>query len=452
MPTKFSQFPAAAALDGTETVPGLQAGANVQISVDSIAARSSGGGGTMSGATYAARLCALLEPDAIEALQRDAFTYNVGANTKYVLASWATKIGAAGRGEVRNPRQPLALKNSTLTGLQAGACAMILDPSIPVYADAWTTYYTRKLAIDNADVRTISIPANSQRAPFLPGAYGAIITQVTCFDLPWIVLRWGDTWGLNLADEISDSATQRVGNGLCLPVSKRVAGDVASGTVGAGLGSVSYVLLPSTWSVVPDPISANYTFRDDFMGAALDPGVWTIGQSTAGNVGIDTKYQWCKLFGNAAWSGNVLFRTAPEARGAGTAMVVDVATPSDDSSQGMGCVGWTLGGATANYSATRFAHGVNFGGAHGIQVYEDGVNRGLVGTGWSPHVVYRVRITLNADGSAKYEIQGGTQYPPVGGAAWTDITPATSASVNNTLYPGAAAYAGSGYISDVRVY
>lgn len=450
---KISELAAGSAPDGTELIEAVQAGNSVRLTTQQIANLGGGGGGTMPGAAYAARLCALLEPDAIEPLQKDTFSYAVGSSAKYVLASWQTAIGSSGRSEVRDPRAPMAVKDITITGTGAGSCAIVLDPSVPTYADAWTTYYARKLAIDTSSVKTIAITGASQHTPFLPGPYGAIITQVTTFDLAWIILRIANAYGPNLANEISDSATQRVGNTLCMPVSKRVAGEIESSSAGTGKGSVSYVLLPSTWSVVPDTVAASYVFRDDFMGAAIDTGVWTRGQSTVGNVEIDTNYQWCKLFGNGSWGGDALYRTASVTRAEGTAMVVDIFAPRGADGSGFGCVGWGLGGTIGSgYSNTNFAHAVNFAGGNGINVYENGTLRGTVGSGWTAGCIYRVRITLHSGGSATYEIQGGKEYPAIGGTSWAAITPGNTASVTNTLYPGAAAYAGKAYISDVRVF
>lgn len=43
MTAKFSDFPAAGALDGTEVIPGLQGGANVRMTAADIAATAAGG-------------------------------------------------------------------------------------------------------------------------------------------------------------------------------------------------------------------------------------------------------------------------------------------------------------------------------------------------------------------------------------------------------------------------
>lgn len=273
------------------------------------------------------------------------------------------------------------------------------------------------------------------------------------FDHTWLVLRVNNTYGVNLSNEISDTDVQRVGNGMFLPVSKRVAGAIESGPIavaGQG-GSVSFVLLPSDWSVVPDPVSASYDWQDDFMGTALNTTDWTVGVAGAGKVEIDTTYQWCKLFGTGNWDGNALLRKSAQTRIEGKAFVCDVYLPSD-AGLGWATVGWSNGGATTGYSALNFAHGINFSGSGTINIYEDGTNRGTTSVSWTANTLYRLRITLHADGSAKYEIQGGATCPAIGAATWTDVTPGTSSSAKSTVYAGAAAYGGSGYLSWPRVY
>lgn len=449
MGKKISDLAVAATLTGSEMIELEQEGVSVHATAAQVAALGGGGGsGTLPGTAYAKLQCALLEPDAIEPLLTDTFTYAVGAQTKYVLASWATQINAGGRAEVRDPHLPLALTNTSFNGSQINACAVVLNPATPTYADPWTTYYTRKNAIDTADVKTINLSGGSQHIPFLPGPYGCIVTQVTCFDLCWVIIRVADTYGFNTANEISDAAIQRIGNNLCLPISKRVAGEFESSSTGSGTGSLSFVLLPATWSAVADPISSSYTFRDDFMGNALDTSAnWTRVQSATGNVEIDLTYHWCKLFGNGTWGANGLYAKTGYARTALKAMVLDVFGPRG-ATGGAAMVGWSDG---LGQSYANFAHAVNFAGSSAINIYENGTNRGTVGSGWTNGGIYRVRITVTSTG-AKYEIQGGKEYPPIGSATWTNITPATTASSTATLYPGATAFGANSYISDVRVY
>jgi hypothetical protein len=404
------------------------------------------------GAAYAHYLCALLEPDAIEPMQTGLFTYSIDAShTKYMIMGWATAINGQGRMEQRNPGKAMPLRGCTLNGLQTASSAVLIDPTIPVYADPWSTYYQRMQKIAELQTKNISITVANQQKPFLPGAYGAIITHYTCFDFAWLILQQSNTYGPNLGDENSDTVGQRRGDSLCIPVSKVTAGEIASSSysIGTPAGSVSYVLLPSDWSVVADPISPSYAFRDDFMASALDSGVWSITQSANGNVAIDTQYQWCKLRGNGTWGYNALMVTAATARAEGKTLVVDVFCARATVYQGV-AVEWNNG---AGYVRVNGAHRVEFGSKYYIYVSENGVNKAMYDAGWTIGGVYRVKIALHADGSATYSIQGGKEYPAIGGNTWHDITPGTSYSPDNSLHPSASAYgAYDYYISDVRVY
>lgn len=457
MSKRISELPVGVALDGTELVEAVQGGVNVRLTTQEIADLGSGGG---SAAAWFAYEAARLEPDALEPIQKDTFSYTVAATvTKLLMASWQTRIGGAGRMEVRNPQRAMPLRGVTLNGTGVGSGALILDPTAPAYANAEATYHARMQAIFESKTRVVSVTAASQAMPLLPGPYGAIITSVTNFNFAWLVWRFGgpNGAGLNLWDEISDAATQRMGDVLLLPVSKRVAGEIesssaSSSTGGAALGTVTMVLLPSNWSAIADPLGGSYSFRDDFMAAAIDTGVWTRAQSTAGNVEIDGNYQWCKLAGNTAWGSNGLYRTATQARSNGRAMVVDVFMPRGASATGVCMVGWSDAGG---HNFSNMAHGLNFAGGTSpggvLNAYENATNRGTVGSGWTSGCIYRVRITQTATG-ATYEIQGGPEYPAIGSGSWTSVTPGTSSSGTVNMSPGAIAYANNAYISDVRVY
>lgn len=421
-----------------------------QVWLDIPAAKYPTGGA--SGLAWANYLCAALEPDAIESLKVDSFSYSISSSvTKLLMASWQTRLSSSGRMEQRNPSKYVPLRGVTLAGTGTGSTAVILDPTAPTYIDPWETYYARMGAINEYQTRYIPLVGSGVKAPFLPGAYGAIVTQATCFDNAWILLRVHGTYGINLWDEISDTAAQRFGDSLSFPVSLRIAGTVEGNTIsGSPTGSVSFVLLPSSWSAIADSIASSYIFRDDFMGSSvLDTGVWTRTQSTTGNVEIDTTYQWCKVFGNSTWGTNGLRETTGHARSGSPRLVVNCYVPLDAATAGAYMVGWG-DGAGINY--TNLAHAINFAASGVINVYENGTARGTVGSGYTAGSVYRIRITANTGGSATYEIQGGKEYPAIGGATWTTITPGTTSSATSTLYATATAYAGSGYVGDFRVY
>lgn len=443
--TKISAFPAASTLSGSERIAAVQSAANAYITPAQLAAYTRAAGGT-----WGRYMAASLEPDAVEAVQRGAFSYAINSSTtKLLIASFGTRLGSAGRMEQRNPQRFVPLRGVTLSGIVSDATAILVDPSLPSYTDPWATYWSRVDEIAALPTKNLPFTATSQRKPFLPGAYGAIITQYTCFDFAWLALRslGGTSYGVNLWDEISDADTQRVGDALMFAVHKKCAGSIASSSTGSSpLGSVSYVLLPSSWSAISDPTT--YTFRDDFMAASLDTGVWTRAQSTTGNVEIDTDYQWCKLAGNSNWGTNALRRTSTAARSAGTKLVVDVYAPVGASAAGACIVGWSDGGG---HSYTNFAHGLNFASSNVLNVYENSNSRGTVGSGYTEGAIYRVRITQGAS-SATYEIQGGPEYAALGGASWTDITPGGTSSSTTPLTPAASAFAATSYVSDFRVY
>lgn len=422
-----------------------------------------GGAGGDAEHGYYQYLAALLEPDAIESLLGGTFSYAVnGSTTKLLTASWSTKLGSAGRMEVRIPRDWVALRGVTLSNIAANGCAIIIDPSLPDYGGASReVYFDRMKTIVETTPKYLSI-VSGQVQPFLTGAYGAIVLHATQYNFAWISIRTnGDVYGWNLAEEINDSSAFRTSAGMHLAVNKKVAcefrGESGSDTGETRGGSLVYFLCPSDWSVITDPNM--YDFRDDFMASALDTAVkWaTPTQSTAGNIEINTLYQWLKIVGTSTWGANGLHSQYNVARTANKVLVLDVYTGTTGNSHTANglIVGWHDGSGD---SYTDFAHGLIFtsdGGAARLQVYENGNNRGYVGNnpGYAIGTVYRVRITLDVAGSntAKYEIQGGV-YGSLGSNSWTDITPGTTSSSTTPLHVGAAiGQTNTFYISDVRV-
>lgn len=396
---------------------------------------------------YFTKLAALLEPDALEPLNSGSFSYAVGSGvTKYLIASYKTQLAGAGRMELRNPQNPMPLSNVTLSGIGSDSAAWTLDPTLPSYTDAWTKYYDRLNAIASLTTRQVTVTASNTRYPFLMGAYGGFIVNVTSFDFTWIALMWLAA-GVNSENEISDSTTQRIGTGLYLPVSKKVVSELLSGTgVGGDSGAVAFVLVPSTWSAVTDPNT--YIFRDDFMGSSLDTTTnWTRAQSTAGNVEIDTTYQWCKAVGNANWGTNSIYSKTSTSRANNKRFMCDVYMSRTGGASLI--VGWSDG---AGHSYTNFCHGLLFGTGNTLTVYEAGTSRGNVGSGFSNGGLYRVRITLGSSNNAKYEVQGGSEYPALGGSSWTDVTPGTTSNSTTPLYAGVSIYDKTNYVSDVRLF
>jgi hypothetical protein len=408
--------------------------------------------------TYYARLAALLEPDACEYPRYGTYTYAVASNeTKYILLAWYAYIdpNTAARYDVRNPVNALPLRNVTIKGTSSTSTAVFLNPALPSYADARDTYFDRLEQIATLPTKHVwdnGGSANNETV-FLPGPYGSIITSVMCFDYGWVAIGANGIVGtaFPLDYETNDSSTFpiRFQHTMTVPVTKAFCKSIFTGYPkdAAARGVITFVNLPSTWSAVTDAL-APYDFRDDFMGATLDTGVWTRAQSTAGNVEIYTMFNWLKIIGNGSWGANGAFVTTGHARSGQPVLLVDVNPAGASGDPGM--VGWHDG---AGQSYTDFAHGVIFtGGA--LRVYENGSDRGAVGSGYTLGHTHRIRITALSGGGATYEIQGGPNYNPIGHATWTNITPGTTTSATNTLHPGVStAYNGTAmYVGDVRVY
>jgi hypothetical protein len=402
---------------------------------------------------YFTKLAALLEPLALEPAQVGTFTYTIDNNTtKYLVASFFTKLGSGGRMEVRDLMNPLPLRGVTLSGGGAGkSAACILDPSLPVYADAESVYYDRLEMLANSIPQQIDFSNGLQTYPFLPGAYGAIIINVTFVDMTWLAAIYnGGGW--NLHEEIDDTYTQRGGYNIRVPVSKLTINSVDSGTAVSQsmtqppAGTIVYVLLPASWGKVPDPTV--YIFRDDFMSSVLDLTRWNRIQGSGGSIEIDSLYQWIKLTASTtpAWNTNTIYSKISTIRVAGKVFMADVFININTSgAQPEGAFGFMDG---AGYDYSNFLHAVNFG-ATSITILESGsvLTTGLT---YTAGCSYRIRITLNTIG-AIYEMQGGTEFPSIGGSYWTRIS-VSSTGTSSPLYPGASAFAKIIWASDIKVY
>lgn len=423
-----------------------------------VPAASPGASGSADHAWYVYE-AAMLEPLAIEQLRSGAFSYAIGAaETKLVVNAFNTRLGSAGRWEVRDPRRPMPLRGVTVTGLGASAVGVFIDPTLPSYADARTKYLDRLNTLATTAPKYLSLSATGS-TPFLPGPYGSIITSVNVFDATWLICRpYGTSLGWNLHDENGDAAAEAVRSAhpALIPVSKRVAALLELGTQRSGgdaEGSITYLICPASWGAVTD--GTTYAFRDDFLGASLDTATkWTRSQSTAGNIEIDTAFGWLKVVGNGAWGTNGAHSQTGRARASSAQLIVDVFTGSAAAGSTPDMVGLSDG---AGVSYTNLAHAINFAdtsgsGAFNLKAYELGTDRGIVGSGWSPNTIYRVRITAQPAGGATYEIQGGSEYPAIGGASWTTITPGTTTGATATLYAGIAKFTTlTVWVGDVRL-
>lgn len=408
-----------------------------------------GGGGTKFDA-------AALEPDALMPIQLGTFSLPI-TDTRLVIGAWQTQIGGAGRWEQRVPGAH-PLNNVTLTGTGSDSTAVLVNPDAVAYTDAAATVAAREEKLRTERTRVITLPGPNTTRPLLPGPYGAIVTHAVCFDAPWLVLRHqnGVNYGSNLMNEINDTDDQRVAHSIRFPINKAIAGVVSlSNATGVARGSLTMVLCDSTWSAFPDPISATYTFRDDFMGTALDTTKWGKVEASLNGVEIDTTYQWCKLTGTGGWGLNGMYSKVSHARSAAPTLVVDVYAGAGSAVAGALICGFRS--TTGDILHTNFAHSINLGQSGGngqFQVIESGGSSlGAVGSGWTENCVYRLRFQVQPGGGCIYSVQGGTQYPAIGSASWTTLTPGTpSAASAATLYAGASAYSGPNFVSDFRVF
>lgn len=399
--------------------------------------------------TYFDKQNALLEPDALLPIVRyPKSVFIPDDKTLYLMASWGTQLSGVGRMDVRNPSTPMSLRGVTLCAFKNEASFILLDPDIPTYENSEQLYYDRLNEISELPVKVIGWTGSSQVwTPLLPGSYGAIITRVYNNDYNYICLGLDRTL-YNTANELGDSTMdyQRNDNSLLYPISKWTTSEAiqslySNPITGQIAGSICYVLLSKSWSMVPDPL-APYMWRDDFTGA-LDN--WSINQSQFGNVQIDPSYQWLKVLGhNDTWGLNGAISSIQFERE--RQLIFDI-YPGNSATTNV-ISGWTSGD---DYSYTSFQHGVQFNSIGSIQIYENGLHRGVVAN-YTVGGIYRVRITTHLDGSATYEIQGGKEYPPIRSDVWKDITPSVSYSPIDLLRIGFSQQrATSAYVSDVRV-
>lgn len=425
-------------------------------------------GGSSPSHAYFTHLAAQLEPLAIEPLQKDTFSYAIsGGTVKWILAMWDCRIGSSGRFDTRTIKPFLPLSGVTLVGIDAGATAAILDPSLPTYTDAWKTYYDRLNTLASTTPQFFPLTAASTNYSFLPGPYGSIILNVSGLNFVWVAPgAQGSTSAIPWQYEIGDTGSTdhvRFADAMFFPVSKNIVARMETGQAGGVAsplgtttpnGSVLYTVLPSSWGTITDPTS--YTFRDDFMGATLDTAsVWTRA-NTGGTCEIDTRFQWCKLVGDGTWGHNGAYTQSSIARANGKVFLCDVSVDGTAALTSVFpglVVGWSDGGGQ---SYTNFSHGVDFttvSSRPAIFVFENGNSRGEVGNRYSAGQIYRVRITLGSSNNAKYEIQGGTEYAALGGSTWTDITPGTTSSSTTPLHAGMTEQqAVNCWVGDVKLY
>ena len=190
-------------------------------------------------------------------------------------------------------------------------------------------------------------------ADFVPGPYGAILRQVTCFDNVYAITRLGTGDGLNWMNEEGDATgqAQRYGNTLTIPISRSIIstfgiGAAATSPANTPYCSFQYQLLPRTWSKVADPVKAlfsDYIFYDDFLAGLDTTTNWnTPTVSTAGNIAAVSAFGCLRLRGDGSnWTTNGIYSKISAARASQTTLVLDVMLSPNDSAPMSLWGGWT---------------------------------------------------------------------------------------------------------------
>jgi hypothetical protein len=417
------------------------------------------------------RKAALLDPACLEAIQYDAFNLTVSGNTKYLVTGFAVRLNNTGvsRIDTRDPAHgPLAMPVGTnLRGVGGGSHAFILDPerAVPHIANGYEHYHDRLLAIEDLPLRYVSVDGSQlfdshrSRAMLLPGPYGIILRHITVFD--W---AWGspatDRGGFLITPELGDTTakTIRFGHNLTLPANLNICQAIVAGyprlATTNDVLTVAYSVLPADWSDVPDAPN----WREDALGAALDvPAKWRRAQTSAAYAEIDDDWQWIGMNGSGAANANALISVATFARADSPQLIFDVLPGTWGASAPELFAGFmTDGGSIANL-CYRYALRFTGGTPRQINVVEQsaaGVDVVNTAVGDYAHgSAYRCRITLAATG-ATYEIQGGAEYPPIGGATWDDVTPGTTQGTTSPVSVGIqqAAAGVPSWVGNLRVY
>lgn len=435
---------------------------NTEFSIVQLMAGAGSGGSPATSSAYWDRLGATLEPLAIEPQNWGTFTYSVGpSESKLLMSAWHCQYDtASGRLDMRDSRNPgmpfLPLVDCDVIGASSQSTAWVIDPSLASYSDAMTTYYDRLEWIATHKSRKRDLDAADTWFSLIPGPYGAIITSAVGFNMTWLAITGpiGASSGFPFTEEIGDDGTDeyfRYGRAMTMAVSKNVMAGVLTGQGGGDgtpNGVLTYILLEDDWGMVADPNT--YTFRDDFMGATLDTSTkWTRAQATGGNVEIYEPFASLQIIGDGNWGTNGCHSQTSVSKQSGRVFLMDFL--ANDGA--VFVIGSHDGGGE---SFSDFAHGILIsswlGGEADINAFENGNNRGVVGSGVTDRALYRLRITLGSGDAAVWEIQGGPEYDQFGGASWTDITPGTTSSSTSPQCIGATIHTGFVHLSDARMY
>ncbi|MDD3190296.1 MAG: metallophosphoesterase [Candidatus Pacebacteria bacterium] len=163
---------------------------------------------------------------------------------------------------------------------------------------------------------------------------------------------------------------------------------------------------------------------DDFSDNSLDASKW-IKQDTSGGDNIQESGEKINLIGGGSWGTTALVSQTNFTRAENLTFsaVVNHSSPNV-------MFGFKDGDAAYNY--TNMVYGLYFyeeDGRNKVLIFENGVNTGEVGSGWSLDTDYKIAIVLKTTG-AKYYIQGGV-YGIFGSDSWTLLYESSNSSESN---------------------
>jgi hypothetical protein len=386
------------------------------------------------------RRAALLEPLALEGMQRGTFNHTIADNTKYLLANFANKVGT-GTGDLlgmRDAREPLALPVGTnLRGTGANSGAVILNPerAVPHITNGYSRYHDLLLALDDLPLKRVFVTdADTFQSPqhialFLPGPYGCIVRHISQHDCAWGGPAANNGAGYATLPETDDdvAAQTRYGHPFTWPATIGTVSCVVMGYPngdGNEVVSVLYSDLPADWSAIPDAPE----WREDCLVASLDTATkWRRTATNAAHAQIDATWPYIRMNGSGTARQNTLTSVETFDRGDEPSLTFDIVPGdygagipsvvvgfSEDVAPASSKYRYTFAFATAGATKDIYVIEQDAGGsnvvAENVGSYENGF-------------AYRCRITLDPTAGAIYELQGGDDHPPIGSATWDDVTP-----------------------------
>ncbi|MDH3715484.1 MAG: PKD domain-containing protein, partial [Gammaproteobacteria bacterium] len=170
-------------------------------------------------------------------------------------------------------------------------------------------------------------------------------------------------------------------------------------------------------------------FVDDFAGTTIDPAKWT---ATTGVTQSDA----ATVVGAGSWTNRYL--KSAETYERGLVFQARLTTAASGTQRSM----WGLKNTSTSNSYTAMPYAIYFN-VTSLQIYEDGANRGTVGS-FVPGVPYDIRITVNPVSGATYEYKAATDTD------WT-VLYVSNHSNSSPLHVHGTVLNGSMTIDDVQV-